>query len=100
MLQGAGRGGNIHADFHQFLAVLAPEWNQISSVIDLLQRGFRRGIHLELKHLDRIIRHTDSIGAPDGGFHFCLNIVAQKREYQVNNCLVVFFCLVLKVIRN
>ena len=70
LLDGAGLRGNVHADLDEVLALLEFIWKHIAFVVNLLERVFRRTIHLEFEDIDAIIRVADGIGPAYGGFYF------------------------------
>ena len=80
LLDGAGLRGNVHADLDEVLAFLEFVRKHVALVVNLLERVFRRTVHLELEDIDAIVRVADCIGPANGGFYFCTDIETEERE--------------------
>ena len=70
LLDCAGLRGNAHADLDEVLAFLEFVRKHVAFVVNLLERVFRRTIHLEFEDIDAVIRVTDGVSPAYGGFYF------------------------------
>ena len=80
LLDGAGLRGNVHADLDEVLAFLEFVRKHVAFVVNLLERIFRRTVHLEFEDIDAVVRVADGISPANGGFHFCADIETEQRE--------------------
>lgn len=99
LLDGAGLRGNVHADLDEVLAFFEFIWKHIALVVNLLERIFSRAVHLELEDIDAIVRVADGVSPAYGGFYFRADVETKQRKNQINNCLIMLFCLVFQVVR-
>ena len=65
-LDGAGLRGNVHADLDEVLAFLEFVRKHIAFVVNLLERIFRRTVHLEFEDIDAIVRVADGVSPAYG----------------------------------
>ena len=75
---------------------------QITPVVNLFQRIFRRAVsvHFELEDKDRIRSFYNGVGAAFGAFHFRLDKLPHQREQQIENQLVMPFRPVAQIVGN
>ena len=66
LLDGAGLRGNVHADLDEVLAFLEFVRKHVAFVVNLLERVFRRTVHLEFEDIDAIVRVADGVSPPYG----------------------------------
>ena len=79
-LDGAGLRGNVHADLNEVLAFLEFVRKHVAFVVNLLERVFRRTVHLEFEDIDAIVRVADGVSPAYGGFYFRADIETEQGE--------------------
>ena len=94
------RGG---VEVHSHLDELPPVGgvrHQVSLAVDLLQRVFRRAVHLQLEYVDVRPGLQDDVSPADGTLDLALDVQAHHGEQEVEDSVVVLLGLVVQVIRD
>ena len=74
--------------------------HQVSLAVDLLQRVFRRAVHLQLEYVDVCPGLQDDVSPADCAPHLALDVQPHHGEQKVEDGVVMLLRLVFQVIRD